>query len=215
MEHRRLRTVTRQVLTWVRSRWYAQHLPRELRPVIQVPGMIKISYAELLYRNARTVQDGCIVEVGSYRGRSTVALAIGSSYGGGVPVYAIEPHESFRGVKGGIFGPEDRASFFKSLLRTGCYRQVRLVNLPSHTVSPGWKEPVGMLWIDGDHSYEAVKRDFECWRPHLVPGAIVVFDDVLPEDLGSAIYVRELLERGELSMEQQLGAIMVCRAPPH
>src|SRR5437868_8006845 len=66
-----------------------------------------ISAEELLFLEglAREVQPPeCIVEVGSYRGRSTAALAAGSRAGGGAAVYAIEPHEQFTGVLGGQFG---------------------------------------------------------------------------------------------------------------
>lgn len=36
---------------------------------------------------------------------------------------------------------------------------------------------VGLLYIDGDHSYEGVKADWEAWRPHLADNATVIFDD--------------------------------------
>ena len=39
------------------------------------------------------------------------------------------------------------------------------------------REPVGLLYVDADHSYEGVKRDFEAWSPNLAPGAVVIFDD--------------------------------------
>ncbi len=58
-------------------------LPRHLRPVRKTQGYINFAEAELLYRLAFGARDGCIVEVGSYRGRSTVALARGSLDGDG------------------------------------------------------------------------------------------------------------------------------------
>ncbi len=33
------------------------------------------------------------------------------------------------------------------------------------------------LWIDGDHSYEGVKRDWENYSPLVVPGGYVLFDN--------------------------------------
>lgn len=37
--------------------------------------------------------------------------------------------------------------------------------------------PVDFLFIDGDHSYEGLKGDWEAWRSHLLPGAIVALHD--------------------------------------
>lgn len=37
--------------------------------------------------------------------------------------------------------------------------------------------PVGLLHIDGDHTYQGVQKDFHAWLPHLVSGCLVVFDD--------------------------------------
>ena len=36
------------------------------------------------------------------------------------------------------------------------------------------------LFIDGDHSYEGAKADFDLYKPFVRPGGIVVFHDILP-----------------------------------
>ncbi len=40
-------------------------------------------------------------------------------------------------------------------------------------------EAIDFLFIDGDHRYEAVRRDFELYSPLLRPGGIVAFHDIL------------------------------------
>lgn len=197
--------------TSVRRAFMRRSLPPHLRAVDRVEGMISLDEADLLFRLAAQADGtGCVVEVGSFRGRSTVALAYGASSS---PVFAIEPHESFAGVLGGTFGPEDRAGFFRAMLRSRCYERVRLVNLSSEIVAPGWREPVRLLWIDGDHSYEGVRRDWETWKPHLIQHAVVAFDDSIDETIGPFRLIRELIDTDELILLEQVGKITALRRP--
>jgi hypothetical protein len=170
--------------------------PEELRDVASIDGWLSREAAVLLYDLARQVTEGCIVEVGSYRGRSTVALALGAAAGDGPRIYAVEPHEPFVGVLGGEFGPEDRAAFFRNMLRTGAYEHVRLLNISSEVLASGWKQPVALLWLDGDHAYEGVRRDFDAWEPHLLADCDVVLDDADDPELGPNRLVQELAGDG-------------------
>jgi hypothetical protein len=172
-------------------------------------GLISLEAAALLYNLAKDVTDGCIVEVGSYRGRSAVALGRGSLDGHRVPVFAIEPHEEFTGVLGGKFGPVDRGAFYQAMLDTSCYHVVRLINLGSTMVAPNWNRNVSLLWIDGDHTYEGVKTDFESWLPHLNANATVVFDDVKNPKLGPSQLIKELIDGGDFEERQRVGKVAV------
>src|SRR2546423_15512590 len=103
-----------------------------------------ISAEELLFLEglAREVQPPeCIVEVGSYRGRSTAALAAGSRAGGGAAVYAIEPHEQFTGVLGGQFGPEERKHFFQDMPQARPTHTVAHVNIYYAHIPPHRDHP--------------------------------------------------------------------------
>lgn len=183
--------------------------PEWMRPIHELPGMIDDRQVTTLYELANAVTSGVIVEVGSYRGKSTSALGIGSQRGHQVPVYAIEPHEPFTGIFGGNFGPKDRKAFYESMLKTGCWKTVRLVNLSSEAVTPNWDKPVGLLFIDGDHTYDGVKRDFDCWVPHLLPGARVAFDDAVQEDGGPFRLIAELVQSGQWRMLEEFGKMAV------
>ncbi len=171
----------------------------------KIEGWLKCEDAELLFAAAASVRSGCIVELGSFRGRSTVALCAGSVTGGKVPVYAIEPHEHFVGVKGGVFGPSDRRAFFKTMLTTRFAAIVRLINTTSQVVAPGWDKPISLLFLDGDHRYEAVLSDFAAWRPHLVDGALVIFNDAT--GAGTALLTRDLMTEGALTPVQSVGRL--------
>ncbi len=187
-------------------------LGAELGAMRGVEGWLAKEEAELLFALASGVETGCIVEVGSYRGRSTIALALGSRSGHGAPVFALDPHEPFTGALGGDFGPEDRAAFYRNMLRSGCYLDVRLINLDSETVTRGWSKPVSLLWIDGDHSYQGVSRDFNCWQTHLAPDAQVVFDDSLDPRIGPARLIKELLESDAFELVRTVGKVTLLRS---
>ena len=171
--------------------------------------MISADEVQLLRDVAAAVDTGCVVEVGSYRGRSTIALS--GAVRADVPIFAIEPHEAFTGVLGGQFGPEDRAGFFRNMLSSGAYRNVRLVNLSSEVVTPGWDKPVSLLFLDGDHTYAGVQRDFTCWEPHLAPGATVVFDDSTDETIGPHQLITQLVDAGRAEIVQRVGKVTAIR----
>jgi hypothetical protein len=41
-----------------------------------------------------------------------------------------------------------------------------------------WATPLGMVFIDGGHSYEAALADYRGWDPHLLQGGFLVFHDI-------------------------------------
>src|SRR4249920_1799043 len=180
--------------------------PRQVRRALSVEGMVSdAEAAKLMVLAAGVPEDACIVEVGSYRGRSTCALAVGAD---GARVYAIEPHESFAGGLGGAFGPPARRAFFENLLRVGVVEKVRLVNLSAEVVCKGWTLPIGLLWIDGDHSEEGVRRDFGAFEPFLRPGGVVAFHDARDPEGGPAKLIEELRASGAYEPADAVGELI-------
>jgi hypothetical protein len=177
--------------------WIRSIEQRELDLILSIPGSTDSDEVSLLYELARQATAGCIVEVGSAKGRSTAALALGAKRGSGAAVYAIEPHEPFQGVLGGMFTPGNRVTFLQSMLRADTVGIVRLVNLSSEVVAPGWREAVALIFIDGDHRFEGVMRDFACWTGHLVAGGLMVFHDSTDLSLGPFRVIEIALASGD------------------
>jgi predicted O-methyltransferase YrrM len=136
---------------------------------------------------------GVIVEIGSWKGRSTTWLASGARLAG-QRVYAVDPHRGSR---------EDPTvdtlnEFLDNVARNGLAGVVEPMVMTSEEAAVRISGPIEFLFIDGDHSYEAVRRDAELWLPRLIDGGTVMFHDA-----GTAAYTgpRRVVQR------------MVCRSP--
>jgi hypothetical protein len=97
-------------------------------------------------------------------------------------------------------------------VRTGAYEHVRLLNISSEILAPGWREPVALLWLDGDHAYEGVRRDFDAWEPHLLPDCDVVLDDADDPEVGPYRLAQELRATGWADMGQVGRVVHLRRA---
>lgn len=70
---------------------------------------------------------------------------------------------------------------------------------------------VSVLLIDGDHRYEAVKRDIESWRGKLTKRALVVLDDATNPSGGPGQLARELVDSGTFAQEAAIGKMACLR----
>lgn len=157
----------------------------------EIDGWLSDSEGELLYQLAKKVPSGqAIVELGSWKGKSTVWLAKGTEAGQRNKVHSIDPHS---GSKAHISEGETNTytAFTNNLTKAGVQDiVVPLVNTSAEAVKR-WREGIGLLWIDAMHEYEDVKRDFLSWEPHLLPGARVAFHDC--DQAGPAQVVEEYI----------------------
>ena len=141
-----------------------------------VEGHLYEDEAHLLHRLASEAPAGTeIVEIGSYRGRSTCVLAHAAAQRGGY-VEAIDPHYTY--VDGpATFGKADDSFLRENLYRAGLDDYVTCYVMSSEAAAALDYPPIGLVFIDGDHSYEACKFDFTTWSLRLVTDGSVAIHD--------------------------------------
>jgi predicted O-methyltransferase YrrM len=127
----------------------------------------------LLAAAAATTGRGAIVEIGSWKGRSTVWLAEGARLAG-QRVHAIDRHTQSREDP----SANTLADFLENINRAGVADVVEPLVMASAEAAAVVRGPVELLFIDGDHSFDGVRRDAEIWLPRVVEGGVVMFHDV-------------------------------------
>jgi predicted O-methyltransferase YrrM len=79
--------------------------------------------------------------------------------------------------------------------------RVEWIRARSDEAARDWSLPIDFLFVDGDHSYDAVRGDWEDWHGFIEPKGCVAFHDALLDadwmdrDFGSAQFVAELPDR--------------------
>lgn len=138
---------------------------------------------------------GEILEIGSFKGKSTILLARSAQLSDGVIINAVDPMtapcETDPDLKG------DKSSlidFERNISEHGVTDRVILHQMLASQLAPTWDKPLRLLWIDGNHTYLGTKSDFDGFAPHLADNAIVAFHDVLHAFEGGArVFCESLL----------------------
>ena len=141
-------------------------------------GWLRPIEIKFLYEQAKRLQNkGVILEIGSYKGKSTICLAGGSEEGKKVRIIAVDPHMTDLEQKVFNNGSSSLEDFKRNIANSGLESFIELIVKKSEDAVVGWNKPIEFLWIDGDHSYEGAKLDFDLWSPFLVDGGVVAFHD--------------------------------------
>jgi predicted O-methyltransferase YrrM len=123
---------------------------------------------------------GRVVEIGSFRGRSMIA--IGRSAPEGVDIVAIDPHAGNDRGPQEIDGFEDEAAldqkvFFANLERAGVRDRVTYVQKFSHDAHGDVDGEIDVLHIDGAHRFGPAAEDIRAWGARVKPGGTMLIHD--------------------------------------
>jgi predicted O-methyltransferase YrrM len=129
---------------------------------------------------ARCRPGGRIVEIGSFRGRSTIVLALAAPPD--VEVVAIDPHagndrgpQEFHGYESEA--ADDHAAFVRNLDVAGVGHRVRHVREFSHEAHRHVEGPIDVLYIDGAHRYAPARSDIHSWGARVADGGTLLIHD--------------------------------------
>lgn len=144
------------------------------------PDEIGVTLADLA---VRVPHEQAIVEIGVFQGRTALLLAWGAQQGNGAHVWAVDPWDLTGNTYGPPFTDEGSKNWARYNVRaTGFSNHVTLVQGFSLDVAANWVSEqlalqIGLLFVDGDHSYEGARGDVLAWAPHLSADAVIAIDD--------------------------------------
>ncbi len=156
-------------------------LQRIQRDVRHVDGWLtdrELSFLALL--GACPTTAGAVLEIGSYRGRSTIVLAQAVRLTDHPHVVAVDPLPDEQPMARDETGRWTARALLDANLRQAQVESViEFHQMRSAELAPGWSDPLRLLWIDGDHQYASTKEDFDLFAPYLADGGILAMHDVL------------------------------------
>jgi beta-1,4-mannosyl-glycoprotein beta-1,4-N-acetylglucosaminyltransferase len=160
-----------------------------------------------------------VVEVGSWKGRSSRAIA--DNLPAGAKLYCVDTFSGSSGEPDAHLTAKDREgddtymSFFHNLhdhLDSGRVIAVRMSSLHAAETMNNLRPQ--LIFIDGAHDYESVKADIEAWLPLLAEGGLICGHDYYAEGEGLHwVGVRQAVE--EKFPRVQKAATSIWHVRPH
>ncbi|MGA2914822.1 MAG: class I SAM-dependent methyltransferase [Sedimentisphaerales bacterium] len=146
----------------------------------------------LTYAGIKTA--GRIVEIGSFKGKSTCWMAKALQIAGSnEKIAAIDPHINTHNIGVVPDYKEDSSfdAFLNNLKNCGVTQYAEPIKQTSKDAAKNWNQPIKLLFIDGSHLYDDVMLDLKLWEPHLSIDGIIVMHDTKPT--GPRVEVRQAM----------------------
>ena len=134
-----------------------------------------------------------VVEIGSYKGRSTIAIALALRDRGDGLVVSIDPHAPTGKASYVVeHGTADTfAEYLANVRRAGIERFVQPLRATSADARPDYDGvPIDLLFVDGSHDLDDVLLDIDTWLPLVADRAILAFNDPYAVGVNGALRAR-------------------------
>lgn len=134
-------------------------------------------------------EDPNIVEIGSYCGEST--LIINSCFSSAT-INSVDPYASYR-EDNSTYDLDEQAKELKeaeAVFDAICQRFPNIKKNKAHSldfVSSVPDQSLDFVYIDGDHSYAAAKRDIVSWIPKVKVGGVICGHDITWQTVRKAL----------------------------
>jgi hypothetical protein len=168
----------------------------------RVKGFLAEAEGRCLYEYALAAgRLGPCLEIGSYCGKATIYLGAACRQTNNV-LFSIDHHRGSEEQQPGqeYFDPDlvDPATgridtfrwFRESIELAGLGDTVVAMVSSSEVAARRWATPLGLVFIDGGHSYEDVHADYAGWAGHVMPAGYLLVHDIFedPAKGGQAPY---------------------------
>jgi len=195
-------------------------MPTELNQVMEtvadVDGWMTPGQASTLFDAAARCPDhGLIVEIGSFRGRSTIVLA--SAAAPGIDIVAIDPHAGNDRGPQEIDGFADEAAddhqvFRDNLEQAGVAGRVRHLRMFSDAALALIDRPIDVLYIDGAHRYAPALADIHQYGGRIADGGTMLIHDSFSSIGVTSAIMRELAFGGRFRYVGRSRSMTIYRA---
>ncbi|MBI2278903.1 MAG: class I SAM-dependent methyltransferase [Candidatus Brennerbacteria bacterium] len=132
-----------------------------------------------LYNAAKKIKHGnVVVEIGSWKGKSTICLGNGSKDGNKVKIFAVDPHIGSSEHQKMFNNKVDTFEEFKqNINRAGIAEFVEPIRDTSENAARNFSQKIEFIFIDGAHEYSFVRLDFRLWFPRVMNNGVLAFHD--------------------------------------
>ena len=138
----------------------------------------------------RVPEGSCIVELGTYHGKGTIALAQGVVLSGAdVEVITVDDYKEKKGWIGEIYVPEDAQIFYENVKQAGLHVIHSRMNFDD--AAEMWTRPIGLLYWDPGVP-NRFENDWLKWSPFVIPDGVFIAKDTAQGHLGTFPVIERL-----------------------